>query len=574
MKHSTDISIMQLVDDYFPLVAFFVIYVPTCLIGALLFFADYKPFVLLYEYYSGVIVPNLSVGEEGIFLGLLLGAPVILVCGYLLGVIIFNGLSRFEFLSIRGRAFTPKFIACIFLATIFSIASILVILHLLEIGSILHATIVCVVVLLVFAAVYLHRFTSGRVDYVNVQTQSRIFQYALIVFAITVLIALVSLATAGGLSKVSSWANYGVLMKERSQIMQHLGFISFVNIYTCVPLAAIMLLSVPVKRTPVILLVKLLALLIVGGMFIFIFQKKPLVTYLLMIVIALYFQWSALIRNWRRFVVLGASAIAIIFVIYIVFVVAPIYSMASQTTLQASPIQQHRIEQPVQQHTVTQPVQQQPIPRQKSQTGAALIHQHIRTYNIFMTAQQREEWVQKLGYELKFNSIAGHRSSILSYALLSPLTRTSISPLYYSLIFPGLHPYYGLDFGQDILGIGKMPNDNQVVFSYMSPTINGDMAAPFQFIFYSQVGVWWALLLSLLVGSGIAIVWLWLERGGVATARWGIPVRVVVVTFAIFIALDSVRNSLLASYGVVWGVCFIGAVYFFEGIYVILLRHK
>ena len=290
---------------------------------------------------------------------------------------------------------------------------------------------------------------------------------------------------------------------------------------------------------------------------------------------------------------LGTSAFGIIFVIYIVFVVAPIYSMASQTTLQASPIQKHTVAQhdlqhtvqasPIQkqtvaqhdpQHTVVQPAERQPATYQKSQTGSALIPKQIRTYNIFMTAQQREEWVEKLGYELKFNSIQGHRYSILSYALLSPLTRTSISPLYYCLIFPALHPYYGLDYGQDILGIGKMPNDNQVVFSYMSPSINGDMAAPFQFIFYSQVGVWWALLLSLLVGSGMAVIWLWLQRGGVAAARWSIAVRVLVMTFAISIALDSVRNSLLASYGIVWGMCFIAAVYYFEQIYVILLRHK
>lgn len=148
---------------------------------------------------------------------------------------------------------------------------------------------------------------------------------------------------------------------------------------------------------------------------------------------------------------------------------------------------------------------------------------------------------------------------VATYALLAPITRTSAPALYYPIIFPSTHSYYGLDLGQDIVcspRIGchglRMPNDNIVVWDYMNPTFHGGaVAAPFQFVLYAQVGLAGALIGSLVLGTLLAIAWLWvLRRRGddVSSPLWA----TLVIVFAIYVAIDSLRNSTLVSYGLLW----------------------
>ena len=78
--------------------------------------------------------------------------------------------------------------------------------------------------------------------------------------------------------------------------------------------------------------------------------------------------------------------------------------------------------------------------------------------------------------------------AVLLYSVMAPLTRTSAPAIYYSIVFPERHEFYGLDIGQDILGFGRMPDDNRVVWDHMYPgSPGGAVSAPFQFVSYSQV---------------------------------------------------------------------------------------
>jgi hypothetical protein len=150
--------------------------------------------------------------------------------------------------------------------------------------------------------------------------------------------------------------------------------------------------------------------------------------------------------------------------------------------------------------------------------------------------------------------------SVTLYVLLSPLTRTSVAAVTYPVVFPNVRPYYRLDVGQDVLGFGNMPDDNLLIYSVLWPEHErGAIGAPFQVGLYSQGGLWLACLGSLLVGMGLALAWRPLrdlDRPTVIFSLYG----ALIVVLAAFLAIDSVRNSLIVSYGMGWGIVALGLV--------------
>jgi hypothetical protein len=147
------------------------------------------------------------------------------------------------------------------------------------------------------------------------------------------------------------------------------------------------------------------------------------------------------------------------------------------------------------------------------------------------------------------------------YLAMGPLIRTSPSVLAYPAIFPRLRPYYPLDVGLDILGIGRMPDDNYVVYRLLQEFHpRATVSAPFHVVLYSQGGLHVALSGALVIGLGLGLAWaVLLDR-----LRPGIPASLLaslLTVFAIFLALDSVRNAVIVSYGVAWGVLAVAVVH-------------
>ena len=153
-------------------------------------------------------------------------------------------------------------------------------------------------------------------------------------------------------------------------------------------------------------------------------------------------------------------------------------------------------------------------------------------------------------------TITNSKVAIGLYAALSPITRTAAPALFYPAIFPDERRFYGLDVGQDVLGVGSMPDDNIVVWQVMNPEINGTTVAPFQFAFYSQVGVLRALLLCAATGLLLAALWR-LARHPRLRAEWRALAGALVLLWSVYLAIDSMRNSTLVSYGVLWGLVFL-----------------
>lgn len=154
--------------------------------------------------------------------------------------------------------------------------------------------------------------------------------------------------------------------------------------------------------------------------------------------------------------------------------------------------------------------------------------------------------------------------SVAVYSILAPLMRTSAPALYYPIVFPEAHPFYGPDLGLDIFcsrRIGcsglRMADDNLVVWDYMNPSLHGgSIAAPFQFALYSQAGVPGAIVGSLALGLLLAMAWRF-ARSAVLPPIASSVSGAAVILLSINLALDSPRNSIVVSYGALWAFVFV-----------------
>jgi hypothetical protein len=152
----------------------------------------------------------------------------------------------------------------------------------------------------------------------------------------------------------------------------------------------------------------------------------------------------------------------------------------------------------------------------------------------------------------------GTLPALAAYSVLSPLTRTSAPVLYYPIVYPRQHPFYGLDLGQDELGFpSAFPNDNQVVWNAQNPHgPSGTSAAPFQFSLYSGTGLFGALVETLLIGGLMGLVWR-LATSEALPAVWGSLLASSECIFGVYLAIDSWRNDTTVSYGALWSLFFL-----------------
>jgi len=349
------------------------------------------------------------------------------------------------------------------------------------------------------------------------------------VFGMCAAIAIASLARASSFGSLGAWFNFAAWVNARWRTFEVLSFFEFVNIYMFLPFTAawvVLEVSGPgAKRFALrwIPAVSAVALAIP------LFQKKAAAVSLIIIASAYMLQTVFRGKRLRRVILVGAVAL---FAMYSAMVVIPTFNVARGA-------------------------QEQIAQRQPPPTAAATPPTGVAT-------PPTGPGTSPTGGERSISALAQATTQVgvvTVYAFLAPITRTSAPAMYYAIIFPNVHPYFGLDLGQDILcspRIGchglRMPDDNIIVWDYMNPTVHGGtVAAPFQFVLYSQVGVAGAVIGSLAVGALLAIVWLWVLRhrgDDVSSPLWA----TLVIVFAIYLAIDSLRNSTLVSYGLIWPV--------------------
>jgi hypothetical protein len=352
-------------------------------------------------------------------------------------------------------------------------------------------------------------------------------------FACSALAAAFSLARVGGIGgSLTAWLDYNAYVFERWRWFDSLDFLEFVNLYTFLPLAAAGLLLSERNR-----LVGLAAVSITLALQYPLAIRKVLLTTLLLAAFsaAIYWTFGASPRSpvsrrfsWRMALAGGVGLYAVYVGLTLMMIVGPgarafqsIAALVPEGQLREARLRREEDEQ-----------------RMAASSG--------------LDALALETGITDEGVTSVLQSRA---ASVALFAMWSPLTRSSICALVYPVVFPRWHPYYRFDVGLDILGWGRMPDDNLVVYRYLWPDHHrGSVAAPFHVVLYSQGGLLTAILGALLVGAALAAGWVVVGRSeprpGVCTSLWG----GLVLTLGVFLAIDSLRNSLVVSYGLAWGL--------------------
>lgn len=345
-------------------------------------------------------------------------------------------------------------------------------------------------------------------------------------FVAIVAAAVLSLVRAEAWRSLLAWGDYNSYVHARLRIFDRLTFFEFVNVYTLVPLTAGYLILTDGRRR-----VAAAALAIVLALQYPLAQRKVMLVSVLLIACAVYLYRHV---GWtprrpvhsRHQIAWLAGGPLVLYAAYVGLTLITMLGPGSGAFTNMSPDSERL---------------------RRARLGIPELGDDARvSFGIDQGAITR----------IQSNRVL----SVTLYVLLSPLTRTSVAAVTYPVVFPGVRPYYRLDVGQDILGFGSMPDDNLLIYSVLWPEHErGAVGAPFQIVLYSQGGLWLACAGSLLVGLGLALAWKPLrdlERPTVVGSLYG----AVIIVLAAFLAIDSIRNSLIVSYGMAWGLVALGFI--------------
>lgn len=449
---------------YAPLWIHLLVYIFTCLIGAVLFYINYHPIVIFTEYFSGAVFPSHYSSWQIIVLwALLLGSPALLILGYAVGIRIRLGMAVQFWMRIVGN-----------------------------------------------------------------DDRREIIWIPAILFIISMNVGIHDLINANALSWLLTWNDYGKWIAARWTLFSTLGFFSFVNLYMILPVSAAWLILSIRGRTWNVMIMQLIPLAILIALTFFLFQKKALIASLIFVLSAVLLN-RILVGMWtRRLTWLLNIGVGLLAIVYFMLVIVPVYSGGGGTASEGLVQRNGSME------ASYKPCEKPGVP----------------------------EKVKKSCKELSAYIGTDRNAHVAAYALLAPITRTSLPAMYYPIIFPEQHDYYGLDFGQDILGFGRMPDDNLVIWKYMYPDLpGGSAAAPYQFALYSQVGLIWTLLLCVVIGWVLGVMWQVVLTDGISRI-WRSLMGALLVLYSIYLAIDSARGSLLASYGIIWPLLLVNFTFF------------
>ena len=385
---------------------------------------------------------------------------------------------------------------------------------------------------------------------------------------------MVSVARGGALENIRAWTDYRQWVLARWKLFDTLTFLEFANIYSFLPVATVLLLlrvlDSPHSRARR-LLVAAGASLPVLVVDLLIFQKKTLLIFLLFALLSVLAYRNLLTaaayrRTARSLALTGGLA----YLLYCVLVAGPAVSKQAHAMAGQPGWLEARTRSAIGKGVAAGG---EPTTRTPSavENGVAAGGEPTTgpTGRLISSESPRGGFLRSIVERLFPGRWVGippesaltlphlsHGQALFFYVLLGPFARTSMPALVYPAVYPRRLPFYGLDAGLDLVGIGQMPRDNIYVHHLLWPTIHGGTAmVPLQFAFHSQVGLGGALLLSWMVGYALAAVWIWLL--GLSRAEIRAPACSLMLVLAIYLAGDSLRNSLLASYGVLWAALFL-----------------
>lgn len=377
-----------------------------------------------------------------------------------------------------------------------------------------------------FLAVFLRFKKDSVADDTDKRGYDPTFRTVFTLFLILSALGTYSIHRGGGFEALGWWGNYADLVEARWRLYANLSFFEFVNLYQFIPVTATVALLVGIKcrgRARVIGIVCAVAGVCVG---IAIFQKKIVMTSMILTIAACvlysYFVDPQKVGRLIGFII--ASLLGLLAAFFMSAIIPILSNQKSVVGNSANSTQE-----------VDFVENWREIAAQTSVTPDDLSQEQLMA-----EASDAAAWNPNINVPL--------------FVAINNLTmRTSVPSVYYVAVFPDLHPYFPVDLGQDILGFGTMPNDNFIIWNQMYPDMPGIVAAPFNFVLYSQGGLTVTYCMSAIMGMIIGFAWALVLRSRTTIALRATLGSVIVVG-TIHLALDALRNTIIVSYGFGWAL--------------------
>lgn len=406
------------------------------------------------------------------------------------------------------------------------------------------------------------------------------------VWALTWAGGFVSLARAGAFGRIDAWANYRAWVFARWQLFDTLSMWEFVNIYMLVPVATSLLVmrcsrnGIRTLRRAALLLAVVAPMIVID---VLVFQKKTLIVSAIVVGLAMSIRFGILERATSRRLWLSLAGVALLgWVLYVFTILRPTIGKRAramtEAVAQAPPLLAPTREAdrpgliPKEGAAASSgppagpPAKAEGPPGSRPEASrAAVVGPTGKPFTEPRRTQVLRSVVRRLlpgrwvGLPPEASASAGTlaRGPFLTfYVLLGPMLRTPLPALMYPAVYPDQSPFFGTDLGLDVLGVGRMPFDNIQVHRLLWPSIEGGtVMVPFQFASFSQAGLGGAMGASFAVGFGLA--WIWIRVRAMAFRDEAAAGAALVLILAVYLAGDSIRNSLIASYGIFWGLAFL-----------------
>lgn len=389
-----------------------------------------------------------------------------------------------------------------------------------ELMILLHVPVVTLAVAYGFTCCAVNRFSLSAKQDVN-NNPSPTFPIAAVLLVLSLAIVAWSLARAGAFQIAGAWLDYDKWVAGRWQLFSTLSFAEFVNVYVFMPTLTALAFIGYLRRGASL---RRAILIIVPGLLLtlFLFQKKQLVVFLLIVIASYVLYRVPSNRLWRVF----TKTLVFVGIAYLIALFLPAIGIA---------------------------VKGAPTSIARGGATSADIIADLRSLNepeiTGKTSRNDKNTIAARKARLAaLSAIASKWRSVL-YAINSIIFRTSAPAIYYPTVFPDEHPYYGVDLPFDDFS----PDDNRVVWHAMWPkTPGGSVMTPLQFAFFAQAGMAGSIGLSAVAGILLALLWKICLRGGLNDEIFATGASLVIM-LAIFFATDRARDSLGASYGLIWG---------------------
>jgi hypothetical protein len=382
--------------------------------------------------------------------------------------------------------------------------------------------------------------------FAEVEDKRSVERLSLILFAVSVTIAVFSLARGGAFSRLWVWSDYNAYVRARWHLFATLTFFEYVNLYTWLPLSAVFLLLCRRRWWMFGLVLGIVTFLQLS-----LFLKKSLLTSLVLISCTLWAYWlsgggsrrTVRYSAWTKY---GLALSCSLYLVHSALTIRLVLSASGGAFVSEQADEVGRAK--------TVAASEAGVPPSAPPGSPPRVSPGI------LSSAPSPVSPVIVKFDKQPNPLRSGQGVVL-YAVFSPLTRTSVPAIAYAELFPEKVPFYHVDVALDMLGFGRMPDDNLVVNDILWPyQKGGSVAVPFHFVLYSQGGLPVALLGSFLVGSFFSAVWYPLSRSR-RLSMTGSLLAGLVLTFAWLNAIDSLRNNFLASYGMFWGALPVVVIY-------------